>query len=173
MSNKNPGCLFSLFELFKPIPKNAGLQESYPRDFHVKEESLFVPTYRRKFLLTKNELHFYKELKRVADKLNLTVLSKIRMADLVEPKSTGKDYYREFAKIKAMHVDFALCNPSNLYVVLLIELDDNSHKFTSERDSFVESVYKAAGYKLYRAYGTASLERDISALLQGSDEKNF
>ena len=123
--------------------------------------------YRRKYLLTKNELYFYKELKRIADKLNLTVLAKIRMADLVEPKSHGKDYYGEFGKIKAKHVDFALCNPDNLYVLLLIEVDDNSHdtKEGTERDEFVEAVYKSTGYTLYRARGTANLERDITEII--------
>lgn len=164
MLNQNPGCLFGIFEIFKPKSKQNILTSENPK---VKEEPLFNPTYKRKFLLTKNELYFYKELKKVADQLNLSVLAKVRMADLVEPKSSGKAYYSEFAKIKAKHVDFALCTPDNLYIVLLIELDDNSHNSsnTVERDAFVETVYKATGYKLYRARGTANLEKDITQLL--------
>ena len=166
MSKQNPGCLLGLFDIFKP-KTNPQKYTPAADDIKVKDESLFVPTYKRKFLLTKNELYFYKELKKVADSLNLCVLAKVRMADLVEPKSSGKTYYSEFAKIKAKHVDFALCNPSNLYVVLLIELDDNSHNASSknERDTFVETVYKTTGYKLYRARGTANLEKDITDLL--------
>ena len=167
MSQQPSGCLFGLFD-FSASKKTKGEVKPPQKEVEVKEESLFVPAYKRKFLLTKNELYFYKELKKVADKLNLTVLSKVRMADLVEPKSTGKAYYSEFAKIKAKHVDFALCNPENLYVVLLVELDDNSHGTTTkgDRDVFVESVYEATGYKLYRARGTANLEKDITELIE-------
>lgn len=161
MANQNPGCLGWLFNLFTPS-KQAAPQD----DFKVQE----YPMYKRKYLLTKNELYFYKELKKVADKLGLTVLAKIRMADLVEPKSSGKAYYSEFAKIKAKHIDFALCKPDNLYIVLLIELDDSSHDTAKQvtRDSFVENVYNATGYKLYRARGAATLEHDITALLNES-----
>ena len=129
--------------------------------------------YKRKFLLTKNELYFYKELKKIADKLNLTILSKIRMADLIEPaKDKDNNYYTAFQKIKSKHIDFALCDPSNLYVLLLIEVDDNSHKEQSkERDMFVEKVYQETGYKLLRVYGTADLEKKITDLL-GQTQKD-
>lgn len=123
--------------------------------------------YKRKYLLTQKELYFYKELKKVADKLNLSVLAKIRMADLVEPKSQGKDYYGEFGKIKAKHVDFALCDPNTLYVLLLIELDDSTHDTVKgkTRDTFVEEVYSATGYGLYRARNTYKLEENITAIM--------
>ena len=163
MQKQNPGCLLGLFSF---LPQKSDKKPNQ-QEQKTKEPAPFLPTYKRKYLLTKNELYFYKELKKVADKLNLTILAKIRMADLVDPKSTGKAYYSEFAKIKAKHVDFALCDPTNLYVLLLIELDDNSHSkdAVAERDTFVQTVYNATGYKLYRARGTATLEKDITELL--------
>lgn len=158
-NQKNVGCLFAWLDLFrfgKSQPKQE-IKESLPAE--PKQEFL----YKRKYLLTKNELYFYKELKKVADKLNLSVLSKVRMADLVEPRSNGKKYYQEFAKIKSKHIDFALCNPENMYIVLLIELDDNTHsnQKSTYRDAFVEKVYAETGYKLLRTYGTANLEEKI------------
>lgn len=160
---RNPGCLFGLFHLFRfGKRQNWGSLES-----QIKIENHVEPLYRRKYLLTKNEFYFYKELKTIADKLNLSVLAKIRMADLVEPKSAGKKYYQEFAKIKAKHVDFALCKPENMYIVLLIELDDNSHSNnkSASRDAFVEKVYRETGYKLFRTKGTANLEAKIMKAL--------
>ena len=122
--------------------------------------------YRRKYLLTKHEWSFYKELKPIADKLGLVVLSKIRMADLVEPiAGNGQEYYRAFGKVKAKHVDFALARPDNLYIELLIELDDSSHTPGNERDAFVESVYAAAGYKLLRVWNEIALEDNIKTAL--------
>ena len=128
-----------------------------------------APIYKRKYLLTRHEWDFYKALKPIADKLQLTVLSKIRMADLVETVAdSNSDYYRGFAKVKAKHVDFALARPDNLYVELLIELDDSTHTEGNERDAFVESVYQMAGYRLLRVRNTLCLEDEIkTALSQG------
>ena len=121
---------------------------------------------RQAFLLTNHEWDFYRQLKPIADKLGLVVLAKIRMADLVEPVADQRrDYYTSFAKVKAKHVDFALARPEDLYIELLIELDDSSHKEGNERDLFVESVYKEVGYKFYRTRDMVNLEEDINAAL--------
>ena len=177
MFDQNSGCLFGFLDFLFPSSRDDDYEEDDELDEEQSKKAFSVSAYKRKFLLTKNELHFYKELKKVADKLNLTVLSKVRMADLVESKNTGKAYYSDFAKIKAKHIDFALCDPSNLYVVLLIELDDNSHskENTSKRDSFVKSVYQATGYTLYRTRGTANLEKEITAILNndGYEKENL
>lgn len=53
--------------------------------FRDKRKNDELPDYHRRYLLTGNELYFYLQLKPIADKLGLVVLSKIRMADLVEP----------------------------------------------------------------------------------------
>ena len=125
-----------------------------------------VTKYRRKYLLTRHEWDFYKYLKPIADKLGLVVLAKIRMADLVETVAdTNNDYYRGFGKVKAKHVDFALARPNNLYIELLIELDDSSHTEGNERDAFVESVYAAVGYKLLRVRNELALEDNIKTAL--------
>ena len=119
--------------------------------------------YRKAHLLTNNELRFYGYLKRVADKQGFVILSKIRMADLVEPTSLNRrEYYRAFGRIKAKHVDFALARPEDLRIVLLIELDDASHKPGNERDAFVEWVYAAVGYKLLRVKNGYGLEEEIT-----------
>lgn len=164
--NQNKGCLFGFLDILEGLFNPNRSAEYEP----VQENYNAIPRYRRKYLLTRNELYFYKELKKVADKLNLSVLAKIRMADLVEPANYDN---KGFAKIKAKHVDFALCNPENMYVLLLIELDDNSHNSTkrAERDAFVEAVYEQTGYTLMRACGTQGLEAKITALLQQNNSK--
>lgn len=117
--------------------------------------------YKKKLLLTKNEWVFYKTLKPVADELGYSVLSKIRVADLVEVNvSDKKDYMKYFNKINKKHIDFALAKPENLQIVLLIELDDNSHN-NSERDEFIEKLYSQTGYKLLRVRGEANLKEAI------------
>lgn len=123
--------------------------------------------YRQKYLLTKNEWYFYKDLKQIADELNLVVLAKIRMADLVEVNLSDKNQWRVyFNKISKKHIDFALALPDNLKIVLLIELDDNTHNEKQyERDRFIESVYKKTGYKLLRVHNSKNLKEKIETLL--------
>ena len=125
--------------------------------------------YKRKYLLTKNEWYFYKALKPIADELGYIVLTKIRMADLVEPNEPNeKMKYGAFQRIKAKHVDFALAKAENCEVVILIELDDNSHNDHDqlERDAFCDRVYRDCGYKILRTRGTADLRQRILGMIQ-------
>lgn len=104
----------------------------------------------------------------MADKYGYVVLTKIRMADLVDPiAQSRKEYQAAFSKIKAKHVDFAFARSENLYVELLIELDDSSHLEGNERDAFVERVYEDVGYKLLRIRNGQNVEQMIAQVLGG------
>ncbi len=75
------------------------------------------------------------------------------MLDLIEPIRNNPKYKTYFYKIQAKHVDFVICSPS-LVAKIIIEIDDNSHKQAArqERDQFVNTALKAAGYKTLRYY---------------------
>ena len=132
--------------------------------------------YRRKFLLTKNEYWFYKNLKEIADKYGYAILAKIRFADLVELNDeAGKsEYMKYFGKIKAKHIDFILCKKENLYPELLIELNDNSHKKEDriKRDEFVKKIADKVGYKMIFVNGTGDLEDIVTKALEIKSENN-
>lgn len=145
-----------------PAPTQTVLQEVQ------KENEVKIP-YCRKNLLTKNEWGFYKQLKPIADKLNLHILTKVRLADLVEVQKglNNSEWQTAFNRINKKHVDFILCNPDNLYPLLLIELDDNSHQQEKQkaRDAFIEGLYEKTGYKLLRVSGAGNIEEKICAEL--------
>lgn len=127
--------------------------------------------YHFKYLLTKNEWEFYKKLKITSDKYNLHILSKVRLADLVEVDNylQGNGFNKYFSKIMAKHVDFVLCNPNNLAVRFILELDDSSHNASSERaerDDFVDKVLIKCGYKVVHTYGNANLDELFERLLK-------
>lgn len=131
--------------------------------------------YKKKFLLTKNEWAFYKGLKPVADELGYSVLAKIRVADLVEVTANDRsEWQRYFNKINKKHIDFVLAKPENLQIILLIELDDNSHnEEQKKRDDFIDELYKQTGYKLLRTRGTTELKELIEAMTSSnSAEQN-
>ena len=134
-------------------------------EVQIEEFKIEKLPYIRKNLMTKNEWSFYKQLKPIADKLNLSILCKTRIADLIDiEKGLNKsEWQTAFNRINKKHIDFILCKPDNLYPILLIELDDNSHDTEKgkERDEFVEKILEKAGYKLLRTRGTAELEERI------------
>lgn len=121
--------------------------------------------YRKKYLLTKNELEFYKCLKIIADELNLCVLSKIRLADLIEiyGHKNNSEYFKYFGKIKAKHIDFALAKKENLEIILLIELDDFSHNRQDRklRDEFIDKICKQCNYKILHTQDNILLKEKI------------
>lgn len=130
-----------------------------------KEEIL---PYRFHYLLTKSEWSFYKRLKEAADRHHLHILAKVRLADLVqvEPYYTGLAFEKYFSKIKAKHVDFVLCNPENLAVRFVLELEDSTHYDAdrARRDDFVDKVLKKCGYRVVHTYGGANLEELFAQL---------
>lgn len=137
------------------------------------EKEILMP-YRKKYLLTKNEWGFYKELKPIADELGYTILAKVRVADLVEVTAKDKWINQSFLnKVTSKHVDFAIAKPENLKIELLIELDDNSHnEAQKERDDFINSLYKQTGYKLLRTRGTGELKEQIQLMLKDNPIEN-
>lgn len=113
-----------------------------------------IMPYCKKYLLTKNEWAFYKKIKPICEKYNLHIISKVRVADFVEVESKNqKERYKYFNKIKNKHVDFILCNPENLAIIAIVELDDKSHnsKKAEESDKFKNKLFETTGYILIRA----------------------
>jgi ssDNA-binding Zn-finger/Zn-ribbon topoisomerase 1 len=127
-----------LFLLAKRSEKGKPAQESLP---YQKSEALFTPA-ERSFL---GVLH-------QAVGNNAAIFGKVRVADVVEPKTglTQSARQKAFNKISAKHFDFLLCDKEDLSVACAIELDDSSHnsKRRHERDEFLKGVCEAAGVPL-------------------------
>lgn len=119
-----------------------------------KKQKIYYP-YHKKYLLTKNEYYFYKKLKEITEPLNLQILAKIRLADLIEVNKglDSQKWGMYFGKIKAKHIDFAIAE--DMKIIALIELDDYTHQRADrqERDIFVNNVLDQTGYVLIRTYG--------------------
>lgn len=120
--------------------------------------------YRGKTILTDREYEFYTRLRPVADEYGLTVLMKVRLADLLEPKPRDENplWMECFNKIKAKHIDFALAD-RDTNIIALIELDDSTHarEDRTERDIFVNAILENTGYTLLRTYGETGVIEDF------------
>lgn len=86
-----------------------------------------LPYVMNETILTPRERAFYRILKPIADKLELQICPKVRVADIVSIKKGTKEWQKWFNKIKSKHVDFLLCD-YDMNIVLIIELDDRSHE---------------------------------------------
>lgn len=162
-----------------PAPSGSGKQSGLSKQSDLKKQSdsdkqpapkkksqsddTYLP-YHKTYLLTKREYNFYNKLKPIADKYDLQILAKIRLADLVSVDDDIDNKYFEayFSKIKSKHIDFAIAD--NMKIVTLLELDDSTHKQTDriERDEFVDSVVKKCGYNIIHTYsGLKSIEKSM------------
>ena len=81
------------------------------------------------------------------------ICPKVNLRDLFYAKISGAREKRIFTnKIDRKHVDFVLCDPKTMKVLVAVELDDKTHnqKKRQERDQFVENVFQAAEVPLAR-----------------------
>lgn len=88
------------------------------------------------------------------------IFAKVRLADLLRPRP-GLPWpanRRAFNRILGKHVDFVLCDPDRVRVLIVIELDDRSHrwKHRAARDQFLEAALASAGIPLLRIPAAAA-----------------
>lgn len=117
--------------------------------------------YRRKYLLTKTEYRFYKELRVVCDKKNIIICPKVRLEDFIDVTcNEERAKYRGY--IKSRHVDFVLCD-NDLNILAAIELDDYSHNSESaiRIDEFKDNLFKEIGIPLNRIKVTSDYKQQI------------
>ena len=135
-------------------------QDTYKQEQHIENTyEIEIYPYIKKNLLTQNEYYFYNRLREITEPLNLQILAKIRLADLIEvnKNQAGSNWMKYFAKIKAKHIDFAIAD--KMKIIALLELDDSSHNKIDrkERDSFVNNALLKAGYTVIRTNGNIDI----------------
>lgn len=124
---------------------------------HDRAEAL--PYRRAKHLLSKGERAFWYPLYR-AVKGKFRIFCKVRLADVVRAPADIPDERRWFRKIARYHVDFVICDPHTTEPLLVVELDDRTHrtKEQRERDQFKQDVLGAGGLPLYRVRAQAAYD---------------
>lgn len=101
------------------------------------------------YIMTQTELKFYRELKKVTDKLELTIFSQVGLERIINViDNNNKDRNR----IKSRTIDFAVVNNKNCKIVCCIELDDYTHnrEKSKKADAFKDSLFKQVNIPLHR-----------------------
>lgn len=133
-----------------------------------KEEQIVNTTSfeKKEYLLTQQELKFYKLLKQITDKLELNLFCQVAMYELINAKD-----YKDFNRIKSKSIDFVITE-KNCKIKLCIELDDETHKQVKriERDKLINEIFKNTNTKLLRIetqnfYNIEELEQKIKESL--------
>jgi very-short-patch-repair endonuclease len=118
---------------------------------HQLQQAPPKPYQRRGRLLTKAELRFLRALE-ICVQERWRIFAMVRMADLLQVAGDVRARQAWQNKINCKHIDFVLCDPEDLNVVMAIELDDASHQRADrqERDRFVNEAFLSAGLPLLR-----------------------
>lgn len=129
----------------------------------IKNEDLSSLYEKKTYLLTQNELKFYKLLKNITDKNNLNIFSQVALYEIIRYKNI-----KDFNKIKSKTIDFVITD-SNCKIKLCIELDDPTHikENRQKRDEFINKLFKDLNIKLLRIptqnyYNIKELEKYIN-----------
>ena len=151
---------------------NKGNQQYYQQQAYQQPIQQEVPIYpfTKKYILTRKEYYFYRALQKTADKYNLEIWAKVRLADIIEvdKKQVGsKEYVKYFNQIQSKHIDFVLSNKQTLQLVTTVELDDSTHQYKDrvERDIFLNNALQTAGVPLIRCTNIGELEEQLNNLL--------
>lgn len=105
-----------------------------------------VEKYRRKALMTDNELEFFFRITRaLPDDL---VFPQVSLQALIEPSSSNaKKANADRLRIAQQRADYVVCDPAGV-VVVVIELDDKTHE--KKRDAIRDARLKQAGLRTLR-----------------------
>ena len=108
------------------------------------------PSYRVKArpLLTRNELRFYHQLLHIAE--GFTVCPQVGFGALLEPEYAPDDERHLWAlrSFNQWRTDFLICDPADLTVCCIVELDDSSHNQHADRRR--DNLTSKAGYRTIR-----------------------
>lgn len=121
----------------------------------------------KRYIITLNELNFFKELQKLIESMDLTLLTQVSLYSLVETKN--KTYnYEEFNKIRSKTIDFVIADKKSCRARLCIELDDSTHdsKKRKERDEFINELFKTLEMKLLRIKVSDNYDENLELIKQ-------
>lgn len=136
-----------------------------------KENPTNLSNYIKKdYVMTQTELIFYRELKKVTDKLELSIFPQVNLERIINVKDNNK---ADRNRIKSRSIDYTIVNNKNCKIVCCIELDDYTHNYKNrtERDNFINELFDNVGIKLHRIkvnnyYNLEELENKLKESLQ-------
>ncbi len=124
------------------------------QDENNKQETKQENLYKAKNLMTKNELVFYNKLKEL--EYEYKIVPQLNLGTVIQ--KTTKGYRNELFK----NIDFAIFSNDFSKLLLLVELNDSTHKQSKrrKRDKRVKEICSKANIKLITFYTTYPNEKE-------------
>lgn len=121
------------------------------------------------YVMTQTELKFYRELKKITDKLELTIFPQVDLERFIKVKDNNN---KDRNRIKSRSIDFTIVNNKNCKIICCIELDDYTHKWENVKkaDEFKNDLFNKVNLKLIRIkvnnnYNLEEIEKQIKESL--------
>ena len=157
--------LVILLAILNKIPATSENEEIKPQDDLSK--------YRKKtYVMTKNELIFYRVLKQVINELELSVFPQVHLEEIIEVIDGNN---RDRNKIKSRSIDYTIVENNKCKIIACIELDDSTHEKQSvkKKDEIRNNLFKKVGIPLHRIkiqnnYNKDELKKFLQEDLQNS-----
>ena len=157
--------LVILLAILNKIPATSENEEIKPQDDLSK--------YRKKtYVMTKNELIFYRVLKQVTNELELSVFPQVHLEEIIEVIDGNN---RDRNKIKSRSIDYTIVENNKCKIIACIELDDSTHEKQSvkKKDEIRNNLFKKVGIPLHRIkiqnnYNKNELKKFLQEDLQNS-----
>lgn len=113
--------------------------------------------YKKDYIMTQYELKFYRELKKITDKLELTIFPQVDLERIINVKNNDNSHRN---RIKSRSIDYTIVTNKNCKIVCCIELDDYTHNYTNrkKRDLFINELFNNVNLKLYRYNFNTNIE---------------
>lgn len=137
----------------------------------LQHQSEDFPYQREDYLLSPAERTFYTSLYTVAG-ADFQIFPKVRLIDLVRVRSGTADTQAYKNRIDRKHVDFVVWERDTFKPLLVIELDDASHRRarSQESDLVKDRVMEAAGLPMLRVAARGSYEpQELAARVRASN----
>ena len=144
------------------------IEANYKKNNENIKENDYLHYMKRNYIMTATELKFYRELKKITDKNNMTIFPQVNMERLIQVKNNEYKYRN---KIKSRTIDFTIVSNTNCKIICGIELDDYTHNYKNriERDKFINELFRNIDLPLIRIkvsnnYDTNSIENKLKEL---------
>lgn len=153
-----------------PPPPAVTLPPPPPQlDLHTTEGAQFG---RKASIVTQPEGRLYHALLLAVDG-HYTVMAKVRLWDFVWLVNEPPERKQHLSRLSCRHVDFLLCDPQKLKPLLVIELDDYSHKKPEAiaADRYKNELFQAAGLPILRLNHPNYPPRRLREMIAAAVEK--
>jgi hypothetical protein len=121
--------------------------ERHKRLFELRKFNPYRPT---KYFMTNAEKKLFSILSELASLKDHHIFPQVAVSSLVAVKDDANDILGKFDWVSKYCVDFVICDKTNILPLLVIELNDSSHKFNfrKARDEFLSTALANANIKL-------------------------